>query len=166
MEKRNNLNIMLRAPTPDDTNFVIKSWMESSHASDFAVYIPDDIWYDKHKKVITNLIERSLISVLCDTEDPTHMLGFTVYEIIEDVLILHFLYIKYPYRNFGFSKQILQSIYPKFKEQDFFITHIDRTVLRVKKNYKGDQYVDKNSWFLKNKEKFKMHYNPYLMIRG
>lgn len=146
------ISVMYRPPTPEDLNFITNSWLKSNRSSTFAYYIDREDYYRIHENLVKIILERSLATIICDPEDHSHVYGYAVYELNNDVLVLHYLYIKYAYRNFGLAKSCLKAVYPKFGEKDIFLTHIDK----VFKN---------NSCFIKNRDKYKLHYNPYLMAQ-
>jgi hypothetical protein len=156
-----------RSPTPDDLQFIMSSWLHSNRNSDFANYINNDTYYKLHEPLIKVLIAASMVTMICDKEDPSHVYGYAVYELPNDKLILHYIYIKFNYRNMGLAKQCLQTIYPLFGETDCYLTHIDRTMTRVSQDsITKEPLVKRNSAFIKKREKYKLNYNPYLMIRN
>ena len=160
----NNLPILYRPPTEGDLSFIVSSWLKSQRNSDFSNFISNQIYYRYNEHLIKKVIERSMISIICDPEDPNHVYGYAVYEFLGDIFVLNFIYIKYTYRNMKLAYNLLKAISPKFGEEEAFITFIDRTDVRVVTD-KGKPDIRKSSFFIKNREKYKLNFNPFLLIR-
>lgn len=156
---------MYRPPTSDDLAFVVSSWLKSHRNSDFANFIPNQIYYRYNEHLIKKIIERSMVSIVCDPEDPNHVYGYVVYEFLGDIFVLNFIYIKYTYRNMKLAYNILKAVAPNFGEEESFITFIDRTTSRIVME-KGKPEIRRSSWFIKNQAKYKLNYNPFLLVRN
>lgn len=63
---------------------------------------------------IEHLVQKSYTLVAVDPTDPTFILGYQTFQIINGVLIVHFAYTKKPFRGMGIQKRILSEI----KERD------------------------------------------------
>ena len=148
-----------RGPTPTDLDFIVSSWLKSYRNSDFANYIPNTLYYQYHKAIVMDLLKRSLVSMVVDPEDQDHVYGYIVYEAGE-MFILHYMYIKSAFRNFGLAKSILQKANPQFGVEEMYLTHLDK--VDIFQNSRG--VIKRNSWFIKKRSEYKMIYNPYAMI--
>jgi len=155
-----NTPIIYRPPTPDDLTFIMSSWLKSYRNSDFANFLSNDVYYKSHAIVIQEILDRSNVAMIVDPQDPNHLYGYIVFENFKGSFVLHYIYIKYAYRNLGLCKDALQAAYPNFRKKEFFITHLDKTVLRSVNND-----VKRSSWFIKKRDDYKMIHNIYLLIR-
>lgn len=155
--------VTYRPPTPDDLAFITSSWLKSNRNSDFANYVENKAYYKLHSDLIKSILNRSLVTVICDPEDANHIYGYAVYELINTNLILHYIYIKFSYRNFGLAKDCLKTIYPDFGNKDIYLTHTDQVKIRIIEE-DNNHLPKKTSCFIKKRDKYKLQYNPYLMV--
>lgn len=162
-------DIHLRAPTKDDLSFILDSWLKSNRNSDMCTFIPNDIYWKHHDTLVKNLMKRSLITMICDKEDPTHLFGYAVYENLEDVFVLHYLYVIKDFRNLGMARVTLQELYKDLYNSEILLTHIDRTRQRIVKNRDYptrstyEHIIHETSAFIKKREKYKLVYDPYAL---
>lgn len=154
----------MRPPMQGDIQFILSSWLKSYRNSDFANYIPNKLYYEFHEALVKQVIARSMVSILCDVEDPEHVYGYVVYEMLGDVFILHYIYIKYNYRNLGLGQKALKAVYPQFGQVESFITHTDKVIWRIVIDGTVPE-VKRTSWFIKKRDDYKLIYNPYALVR-
>lgn len=159
----NQAPVQFRPPTPDDVQFIISSWLKSSRNNDFTNYISNEIYFKYMEHLVKTVINRSMVSMVCNPKDSKQVYGYVVYEFIGDIFVLNFIYIKYTFRNLKISESLLKAVYPKFGEEDCFITFIDRTMTRIV--YGDKPEIKRSSWFIKNREKYKLNYNPFILVR-
>jgi hypothetical protein len=101
----------MRTPKEEDVSFIFNSWLKSYRSSDFAKNQCNSVYYENYKKIVENIINRSLITILCNVEDDNHILGYVVFEELPgENLLLHYLYIKHTYRKCGLAKNVISSI--------------------------------------------------------
>lgn len=158
--------VSYRPPDPSDLQFVTDSWIKSTRNSDFCTFIPNTIYYRYMDNLIKSIISRSLVTIICDPEDPTHVFGYVVYEYIGEIFVLHFGYVKQSYRNLKIMYNALKAVNPSFGDDESFITHIDRTHAKaLLDRVTKEPIVKRSSWFIRNREKYKLNYNPFLLVR-
>ena len=164
--------VTYRAPEPSDLHFITSSWLQSNRNSDFANYINNGDYYDYHDELIESILKRSMVTMIVDAEDLNHIYGYMVYENSDNDFVLHFIYIKFNYRNFGLAKNALLTIFPNFGNAECKLTHVDRVLTRIVekkdmelgagiKNYE----IRKSSCFIKKREKYRLIYVPYELIK-
>lgn len=162
------MNIIYRAPTQGDLNFILDSWLKSYRQSDFASFVPNKLYFEYHKLIVQDILKRSQILMISDPEDSNHVYGYVVFEQFNGYNILHYLYIKYTYRNLGFAKAALQVAFPDFLQTEIHLTHLDKSHLRQSKFDKqedGSPAIYRQSFFMKKKDQYKLVYNPYMLVR-
>ena len=122
----------MRDTEETDVAFIIKSWLESNLRNKETTL---GIYEREHRKLITRIINSPVTTteIICLKEDEDHILGFICYELPG---ILHYIYIKYPFRHLGIATNAIRSC---LTSKDIVITH----------KFKG---------------KFNT-YNPYLLMR-
>jgi len=105
------MKIKMRAPNTEDTNFIFNSWLKSYRSSNFAKDQCNVVFFENYKKVVSDLIERSLITIVCNPEDDNHLYGYIVFENLPgNNLLVHYLYVKHTYRKQGIAKQLVGSV--------------------------------------------------------
>ncbi len=113
---------MIRPPNPNDLNFIYSSWLNSYNDHNKFQPIKGPAYYGYHKLLINKLLNQSLVSVICNPDDTEQILGYAIYQIQNDSLILHWLYIKYSFRQLGLSKYLINSLLDNIKNKTFIIT--------------------------------------------
>lgn len=140
-----NLPVILRNPVESDFNFIINSWLKSYRNSAFATHIPNDVYFHAHSKIIKKTLEIGRVVVICSAEDNEQIMGYLVYEGRDNLFIMHFCYVKYPYRRLGLMRNAIEQVLNSNNQSGpIFITHLPRSFEELKQRY---PYV----------------YNPYLL---
>ena len=136
----------LRAANRDDINFILATWLKSFRGSDVSRGIPSEILFSEHQNLIKNILLNSTVTMLVSSEDSTQILGYIVHDI--NLPIVHYIYVKYPYRKLGLARHLFNNFYNDRFELNQHIHCTHRT------NYSrwGDL-----------KDKYKLVYNPYLL---
>ena len=80
------------------------------------------------------MIKRSNVLICCDPEDFNHIYGYVVYEDIAGVSVVHFIYLKQPFRKIGLAKRMLEHL--QFREHEPLVISYENKKLRgMKWNY-------------------------------
>jgi ribosomal protein S18 acetylase RimI-like enzyme len=137
-------SVLLREPNKDDINFIFSSWLKSFRSSNFAKNVTNTIYFDQHHKVIESLLQNSKIIVACNRDDKKQIIGYMVATKINDILTIHYAYVKHPYRRLGVGKLLLSAF-------DHDPTEVSC--------YTHDTHMSN-----KLAAKFNLIYQPYLMI--
>lgn len=130
-----DLTIALRGPVDADTNFIINSWINS-----FAEYnstVPLKRFRSTERAKILLALQDAIITVACNPEEPSQIYGYAVYTYtpLNNELVLHYAFTKYPYRKCGIFKSILQNIYPAFKTSPLHIIRYTRIFPHISDKY-------------------------------
>lgn len=132
------MNWSLRSPNNSDVDFIYNSWLESYRKTENKM--THTVYYDRFKKILTTIFQKSLVIIACDQKDPTQIFGYIVYEPLDPV-ILHYVYVKFMYRQHGIGKDLLEAV--RKKEEPVVCTFA-------------------NHAFTKLKTKWRLTYNPWL----
>lgn len=143
-----------RSPTPDDFSFILNSWLRSYSRSDHVRQIASEVYYYSHSILIKEILKVSRTIVAVSTEDPTQIFGYLTYipDYLDHDFVVHYLYVKQPYRRFGIAKKLLQTMksaeHPHIDAEDatMWFTH----------------YTSYSKYFMKDNY---FQFNPYL-IKG
>ena len=139
--------IKLRHAEKADEGFIYSTWLKSYRQSDWAKDMSNDVFFNTHKEIVMDLIEKATVMMIVDEEDDQHLIGYVCYETVGVHSLIHFVYVKFNYRKLGLLSAVISSLNLLKKDKINFITHLPRSysVLKTKKN---------------------LEYNPYLILRG
>lgn len=103
--------ISFRRITDQDGPFILNSWLKSYRKeSVYGREITAEVFYSNHKDVVLELLARSKVLVVCNPEYEAQVYGYAVYETRGDAIVIHFVYVKAPYRELGIGKAMLAVI--------------------------------------------------------
>jgi len=100
----------LRPMIEDDLPFLFNSWLKSYRFSHFGEKITTTIYFEDHHKVIDNILKNNKVVMACNPEDPSQLYGYIVAGREDDILVLHFIYVKHTFRNMGIGKTLLDAV--------------------------------------------------------
>ena len=109
--KINPKELLVRPVDPKkDLNLILSTWLKSYRNSEFAVAVPNNIYFPFHQGLITQILlhENNNVTILCSPEDPDQIIGYIVYNVKEP--IIYYVYIKYPFRRLGLGCYIFEGI--------------------------------------------------------
>lgn len=107
-----------------DLPLILDSWLNSFRDGAFVRGIPDNIYYDRHRRVVDDLLKRSFVLVLCSEKNPNVIVGWLCGEkTAERALIIHYVYIKRRFRKQGFGRILVQMLLDLEKPVAVVYTH-------------------------------------------
>lgn len=120
-EEKQQLPMQVRMATDADVSYLMKSWLESyKRESRFASRMASDVFFPHHRRLVTDIICRANTVMACDAEDTSHLIGFACGERVDDILLMHFIYVKFGFRQFGVAKKLMEAF--EFKKDEPVIT--------------------------------------------
>lgn len=103
--------LKLRAPSNEDLNFILNSWLKSFRNSSFGSPQCNAVYYKNQQLLIKALLSQNLITVACSEQDDNHIYGYCVFNYLPgDILCIHYLYTKFSFRKMGIARRIVDSI--------------------------------------------------------
>jgi hypothetical protein len=95
----------------DDRKFIVASWLDSYRDAKSAGIIPKAIWYDVMWPIIDALVARPRCTTVI-AHDTAHdvLVGFASMEPGDRRPVLHYVYVKAPYRRGGIAWSMLKMI--------------------------------------------------------
>lgn len=146
-----DLDIVLRAATEEDINFIMDSWKKS-----FVDNIFTGIYnVNKRHKIpfhklcninilihgmASTILNRTSALIVCDANDYSHIIGYIVAEFIDGVPAIHWIYVKHWARRKGVAKLLYNAANPN-RQQCFasFVTDPVKDLLE-KYNIKTEMF--------------------------
>jgi hypothetical protein len=132
-----------RKATQDDIRFICSTWLKSQRRQGDRTLITNNIYFENEAKKVNRILSKSETIMIVNNQDLSHLFGFCTYELLGDLFVIHFAYVKSAYQRFGLMKNLLHEIYERFGKEFVAISYISELV------------ADK-------REKYKLTFNPYL----
>lgn len=137
------LQVEIRKGVPADMGLILSSWLKGAyHLCSAFKDMPKSLYYGVHEPCLKAIISTSDVMCVVDHQDPDHILGYCVYKDYGFFTVIHWLYIKQQFRQFGMGSHLIEAIKPK---KIVFVTH---------------ETPDSQKYF--NKLKLKTFYVPHL----
>jgi hypothetical protein len=134
MESKKSLPISIRPAAEADIPFIFSSWLKSYRSSRFAQGITNTVFFGEHHKVLEQLFKTANVLIICDQKNSTDIYGYICAEIIDNIFVVHYMYIKHTYRLFGLAK-IMMEQFNHSKDSTGICTHLTRVGEKVAAKY-------------------------------
>lgn len=114
------LQFQIRDAEPEDSPFYFMAWLRSYREhSDVARKMDERIYFKWQQKVIERLLRRARLLIAYNPDDSDQHYGFICYESSAFIPILHYIYVKKPFRKLGIAGELLSLM----GKQSFVYTH-------------------------------------------
>lgn len=144
MSEVSNVPVLFRPLALEDKSFFFNSWLKSFRFGTLCKNVENTIYYLNQHKIIEGIVKRSKVVVCCNADDPKLIYGYICWEIVDGQFVLHFMYVKEPYRKLGLAKMLMQQ------------TGHDFTTLGC--------YTHQTKVSYYYEEKYNLIYHPYLLF--
>lgn len=143
-KSRGDLPIAIREPSEADVSFLFSSWLKSNRKGTFCNFVDDTIYYNEQHKLVERLLLTSKVLMAVDPSDAGNILGYIVYETIDNIMVIHYAYTKHTYRCMGVFNAL------------FAATGHDRNL--------GGAHTHSNPLGGRLAMKFNLIYHPYILL--
>lgn len=118
--RSNDLPVTFRPAYESDLNLVFSSWMQSVAFVDHfgkKQGIDHEIYKRGHRDLIVKILQAASITVAANPDDLEHVIGYVVAEVDKagGSLIVHYCYVKGPYRGNRIATRLLDGFPPEMK---------------------------------------------------
>lgn len=100
----------LRPPAAEDVSFVFSSWLRSYRDAPAMANLTNTVYYKEMHRCIERVIQSDTcrVAVCCSAEpgDENVIFGYAIGEALGSELVLHWNYVKHPFRGFGIGKAL------------------------------------------------------------
>lgn len=118
--------ISFRPAESRDMPFVMSSWLKSFKTSNAAGLLPFNLYYDAYRLAIQQLLDRGSVVYVAyvpgEDEAKSDIYGWACVERGFDKPLVHYVYVKQPYRRLGVAKALLRAA-GVHVSQPFFYTY-------------------------------------------
>lgn len=101
---------LLRGAMIGDVAILRDSWLRSFRQSYHVRGVESPIYFKEHRRIVDILLGRGTTLVMCDKAQPDFVFGWVNFEVEDNWIILHFLYVKGPYQDYKLGTQMMQAI--------------------------------------------------------
>lgn len=102
--------VSMRPATPEDGRFVADSWIRSYKGAYRNKRVPAEVYWKRQREVVANLVDRSDVWVACDPLNPWTVWGWICAERQANVLVVHYVYVKNPFRGFKVGSMLVKEL--------------------------------------------------------
>ena len=102
-------DIVIRHWGDEDKPFIMSSWLRSFKSSRYAGPIPNNMYWTVYAQAIEQILDRDGVKVLiaCNPEKESQIFGYIVLEQNHEAPVVHWLYIKQPFRGWGMARSLM-----------------------------------------------------------
>lgn len=100
-------HLAFRGPLPGELGFIFDSWLRSQWHAEAKRRLDPEVFYPAQRKRIGKCLERSSVLIAMSPAAPDEALGYAVHESMLGGTILHWLYVKKPFRRLGIARCLL-----------------------------------------------------------
>jgi hypothetical protein len=100
-------NLKIRESCEEDMNFIYNSWLRSFRNSPLTEKMDNESYYYWQSQLITLILKDAKCYILEDSEN-NNILGYVVVDHIGKLPVIHYGYVKYPFRKMGFFTRLLK----------------------------------------------------------
>jgi len=101
------LPVRIRKADEGDISFIYSSWLKSYAAQNKDQ--PKITVYKMHREVARRLLEDGITLVACMEDNPDQVLGWLCAQRIPKFLVIHYCYVKAPFRRFGLARALVDA---------------------------------------------------------
>ena len=125
---------ILRSFVEADKPFIYNSYMFSYHDYSDLRIVPKILYNTNQLEVINWLFAHAEILIICFPEEPDAIIGYIIHQIVNNVLIIHYVYIKNSFRGQGMFQKIVEPLVPLTTEETTTViaTHITTGYFKVR----------------------------------
>lgn len=126
------LPVRIRTADEGDAALIYSSWLKS-YASQNRDQ-PKATVYRLHQKVAKRLLEESITLVACMDDDASQVIGWLCARRTPKFLVVHYCYVKAPFRRFGIARALL-SAFDHTPGEPVMVSHKGYIVKEIKDRY-------------------------------
>lgn len=136
------VDIYIREADYKDINFIKNSWEKSFEK--VMKQVPQTLYTRGQQRLMAKLMARSTCFVACNPDELTQIYGWMLFEKLGEIGVLHYIYVKHPYRRYGIGSQ-LYSMLERDKSVPCIATHTTLYLNHIK-------------------DKWNLTFNPYILL--
>ena len=101
---------LLRPAVKGDLPFLLNSWLNCHRHSYHVRGVDGPVYYEGQRRIVEALLKRALVMVACDKVDPDTIFGWCCSEVVNQDLVVHFVYIRSAFQDHGLGTLLVQEV--------------------------------------------------------
>ena len=119
-----------------DVDFITNSWLESFRDGYFNSTVPNRVYFHEHHKILEAILPRSQVLVMCNAERPDQILAWMCYELVDNVMVVHYVYVKNLLRKKGLAWRLFD-----FAQGNVANDVVKNVVVTTHQTYKSKSFI-------------------------
>lgn len=116
----------IRIARPEDFNFIANSYLKSYRTAPETKPMVNDIYFPEYKSRLEHMARTGTILVACARDDEDQIFGYVIVGSIGRFPILHYVYVKFPFRHAKIGSTLVKTAIPTFGSDTTVVTHQPR----------------------------------------
>lgn len=161
-------DFILREAIELDMSFIRQSFTTSQREFGDNGQIDNKAYFDWQYNRIRSILARPnlYIIIACNPNDSNHIFGYIIAEYLDDIPVIHYVYVKLAFRNSGIAKSLFKLINKDLGSVPMIMTNIDPTrSILVNDKETGKPIIKHVSFFINTKRRFSLIYKPMLIMK-
>jgi GNAT superfamily N-acetyltransferase len=135
--------IVIRRAEPHrvgEVGFITNAWLNSLQDSSMFWDVPRPVFFKRCHDTLAEILGRSAVLVVAAESDPDHIIGFICYEVFDNALVIHYVYIKQLFRKQGIAKELyhfVREAEDRGYEKPVFVTFRTDKSSKITRKYKN-----------------------------
>lgn len=126
----------IRLARPEDFNFVANSYLKSYRTAPETKPMINEIYFPEYKSRLEHMARTGTILVACASTDEDQIFGYIIVGELGKYPLLHYIYVKFPFRHVGIGKALLYAALPEVGKAATVVTHQPRNWQAVSEKYR------------------------------
>lgn len=114
--------IRFRDANQADVAFIFNSWLKSNRSSVLCQGVSNPVYFAQHHILVEGLVKTCKVLVAVNADDASQIFGYIVHDTVEGMPVIHYAYVKQPYRKLGLGQLLLEQAGID-ATKPFFTTH-------------------------------------------
>lgn len=143
----------LREGLAEDASYIFSSWLGNFRDAKAVGGVPDTLFFANHRRLLVDLLSRSVVTVACNPSNPREIYGYIVYDPQPRTQVIHWVCVKRAHQGKGIASALYASATSDAEGKALHYTH------------KGPAFYgpsrDSRGRFLDVTKRRGLVYNPY-----
>lgn len=146
-------DIAFRDGNKDDENFIVHSWIQSVRGNDTGVKgMPHRTLWEFQRRLVMGMLSRCMVRVAVNKKHPDHIVGYCVFEKVDTLLAVHFVFVKHIARRWGIGTALAKDACELMPASEIAVTQHSALGKRFWANLSEQGLPNQFNPFLKFKE--------------
>ena len=126
--------IAYRANVANDFPFVYQTFVEGAKTYTYSLMV-GKIYYRRYKPIVKNILLRSKVLVACLPDDPNTIVGYIIYEYLDNIPIIHWVHTRKMFQKQGIAKELCKLINKDFGDTLTMSSHVCKDFYELRKKF-------------------------------